>query len=159
MATRKHGFTLIEMAVVIGVIAILVTLAMPNMQDKVIRTQISEALSLADIAKKPIAASWAATKILPLDNSGAGLPVAAKIVNNYISALSVQNGAIHITFGNRANSLIQGKILTLRPAVIEDAPVVPVTWVCGNASGPAPMVVKGDNKTDVPVAYLPLLCR
>src|SRR4029077_4257340 len=101
-----------------------------------------------------IAASWAATGKLPVDNAAAGLPVADKIVNDYISAVAVESGAIQITFGNHANVAIQGKVLTLRPGVIEDAPIVPVSWVCGNAAPPNKMVVKGLNKTDVPVRFL-----
>jgi type IV pilus assembly protein PilA len=50
-------------------------------------------------------------------------------------------------------------VLTLRPAVVEDAPVVPVAWVCGHASVPAKMTVRGTNRTDVPVRYLPMRCR
>ena len=50
-------------------------------------------------------------------------------------------------------------MLSLRPGVVEDAPIVPVSWVCGNAEPPDKMTVKGLNKTDVPVRYLPLNCR
>src|SRR5688572_9570473 len=103
MTIRNAGFTLLEMVVVIGIIAILAMLAVPNMQGKVIREQIAEALPLADIAKKPIAAAWSGTKSFPMNNADIGLPVADKIVNNYVSALAVQNGAIHLTFGNRAH--------------------------------------------------------
>ena len=71
----------------------------------------------------------------------------------------VQDGAIQITFGNSASGVINGKILTLRPAVVEDAPIVPVAWVCGNANPPEKMTVKGENRTDIPVNYLPLNCR
>ena len=73
--------------------------------------------------------------------------------------VQMQDGAIHITFGNRANGLITGKILTIRPAVVEDAPVVPVVWVCGTAETPDKMTVKGENKTNIPAAYLPFSCR
>ena len=66
-------------------------------------------------------------------------PSADKIVNYVVSAVTVRAGAIDITFGNRANSVLKGKILTLRPAVIDDAPVVPVTWVCGYAAAPDKM--------------------
>jgi len=159
MAIRHDGFTMIEMMVVIGIIAILALIAAPSFQNQIVRDQINTALPLADIVKAPIAASWAATQSFPSDNAGAGLPSADKIVNNTISSVLVHDGAIHITFGNRANGLINGKILTLRPAVVEDAPVVPVTWVCGAAEGPNKMTVKGENKTNIPTSYLPFNCR
>lgn len=158
-AKWHYGFTVIEMMVVIAVIAILSLLAIPSYQGRIVRQQIEAALPLADIAKKPIAASWASMQIFPLDNAAAGLPSSEKIVNNTVSALSVQDGAIHITFGNRAHRAISGKTLTLRPAVVDDATVVPVTWVCGNAEGPGKMTVRGSNQTSVPNTYLPLECR
>ena len=116
-------------------------------------------LPIADLAKLPIALSWGSAQPLPADNAAAGLPVADKIVGNYVSSVAVQDGAINLTFGNRANSSILGKILTLRPAVVADTPVVPVAWICGNASVPDKMTVKGINRTDVPALYLPLKCR
>ena len=89
---------------------------MPGVPDKLIRDRIVESLKLADIVKPPIAAAWAATGKLPVDNAAAGLPVADKIVNEYISSVAVESGAIQVTFGNRANVAIQGKVLSLRPA-------------------------------------------
>ena len=159
MATRHDGFTMVEMMVVIAVVAILALLAIPSFQDQIVRDQINTALPLADIAKTPVAASWATAQSFPPDNAGANLPPADKIVNNYISSVLVQDGAIHITFGNRANGLIKGKIITLRPAVVEDAPVVPVAWVCGAAEAPDKMTVKGANKTSIPAGFLPFICR
>ena len=63
MAARRAGFTMIEMMVVIAVVAILALMALPSYQDKFVRDQILDALSLADIAKAPIinkkkATSW-----------------------------------------------------------------------------------------------------
>jgi type IV pilus assembly protein PilA len=156
---RYRGFTLLELMVVVGIVAILALLAIPTYQDKYVRDQIAEALPLADIAKPPVALSWSALQTFPANNAAAGLPVADKIVNNFISSVAVQAGAIHITFGNKANGVIRGKILSLRPAVVEDAPIVPVTWVCGYATAPEKMTVKGENKTDIPPGYLPVRCR
>ena len=159
MAIHHAGFTMIEMMVVVAIVAILALMAAPNFQYQIIRDQINTALPLADIAKAPVATSWAIAQTLPADNAAAGLPAADKIVNNYISSVQVQDGAIHVTFGNRVNAIIKDKILTLRPAVVEDAPVVPVAWVCGAAEVPGKMTVKGMDRTDVPAAYLPFSCR
>lgn len=154
-----RGFTLMEMMVVIVLIGILAMLAVPTFQERIIREQIVTAVPLADIAKTPIAAAWVTTQTFPPDNAGAGLPAADKIVNNFVSSLTVQNGVIHLTFGNRAHNAIIGKTLSIRPAVVEDAPIVPVTWVCGNAPGPDKMTIKGENKTTVINQLLPLGCR
>ena len=145
--------------IVIGIVAILATLAVPSYLDKIIRDQVVEALPLADVAKNPLAIAWAGTQSFPADNGAAGLPAADKIVNYVVTSVTVRDGAIDITFGNRANTVLKGKTLTLRPAVVEDAPVVPVTWVCGYASAPDKMTTKGTNKTNVPSPYLPLKCR
>jgi len=52
---RNAGFTIIELLVILGVIAVLLLMAIPSYQHKLVRDQIVEALPLADIAKKPVA--------------------------------------------------------------------------------------------------------
>ena len=153
------GFTLIELMVVVAVIAILALLAVPSMQNRLVRGQVVEAVRLADIAKAPIAARWTQDHSLPLDNAGTGLPVAEKIVSNHVKSLAIEGGAIHLTFGNQASAAIKGKTLTLRPAIVEDAKIVPVAWVCGNARPPDQMTVQGTDRTDVDKNFLPLNCR
>ncbi len=153
------GFAMMEIAIALAIIGILATIAVPGILDHLVREQIVSALPLADIVKAPIAQSWATAQTFPVDNTAAGLPPAEKIVNNYISAVSVNNGAIDITFGNNAGGGVRGKILTLRPAIVPDAPIVPVAWVCGNASVPGQMTVMGENHTNVAPNYLPSDCR
>lgn len=156
---RTHGFTMIELMAVVAVVAVLALIALPSYLDVIVRDQIRTALPLADIAKQPITASWSLEHAFPADNAAAGLPPAEKIVANHVSAVTVEDGAIHITFGNRVNRSIAGKVLTLRPAVVADAPIVPIAWVCGYAEAPDKMTVNGKNLTDIPATLLPVECR
>ena len=153
------GMTLIEIAVILAIIGTLALLAIPGLQERIVRDQVVAAVPLAEIAKPPIAAAWLATQLLPVDNAGAGLPPANKIVSNYVNSVAIDNGAIHITFGNSASSALTGKVLTLRPAVVADAPIVPITWVCGNSTWPAVMTIKGENRTNIGASFLPVNCR
>lgn len=152
------GFTLIELMVVAGIIAILALLAAPSISEKVVRDQIVESMKLVDIAKPPIQVSWQTLSQLPIDNAAAGLPPAASMVSNFVSSVAVESGAIQVTFGNRANVALRGKVLSFRPGVVEAAPIVPIAWVCGHADPPVPMVARGLDKTTVPDRYLPLSC-
>lgn len=155
----KNGFSLLEVLAVIAIIAILGAMAAPSLLYKMVKDQIESSIPLTAFVKKPVEAAWASNQDLPPNNLSAGLPVPEKIVGTYVSAVTVDNGAIHITFGNSASNAIQKKILTLRPAVIEDAHIVPVTWVCAGSAVPDKMTVKGEDKTTLPPEYLPLACR
>ena len=154
----RRGFTLIEVLVVMAILAILALMAVPSLQGKYIREHIAEGVTLAKLAKDHVAAVWATTKALPADNAEAGLPAPEKIVNNVVKSITVEGGAIHIVFGNRANGALQGKTLTLRPAVVEDTPVVPVAWVCAFAKAPDQMKPFGANRTDIERQHLPVNC-
>ena len=153
------GFTMIELMMVVAVVAILAMLAMPSFRERIVRDQIVEAMKIAEIAKAPVAAAWAVAHTLPADNAALGLPAPEKIVGNFVSAVAVEGGAIQVTFGNKANGAIVGKTLTLRPAVVEDAAIVPVAWVCGHASPVDKMTAKGVDRTNIEAALLPLNCK
>lgn len=159
MKNPEPGLTIIELMMVVAVVAILAMLAMPGFGQRVVRDQIVEAMKIAEIAKAPVAAAWLSTHTMPADNASIGLPAADKIVGNYVSSVTVDGGAIQVVFGNKVNAAIAGKTLSLRPAVVDDAPVVPVAWVCGHASAVDKMVARGVDRTDVETRLLPLNCR
>ncbi|MBC3872165.1 pilin [Undibacterium flavidum] len=160
ITTKKVlGFSLMEAMVAVAIIAILAAMALPSYLFKIVREQIETSIPLTEIAKTPVAISWKTDQIFPADNIAAGLPSAEKIVGNFVTSVTLENGAIHMKFGGHAHDALQGKTLTLRPAVVEDAPIVPITWVCANAGAPEKMVLKGTNRTNIDLKYLPLMCR
>lgn len=155
----QHGFTLIELMIVVAIMGVLATMAMPSYQDRVIRTQVSEGINLAAFVRESVQEYYRKNRRFPADNAALGLPPSSQIVGNHVSSVAVVEGAVVITYGNRVNRFIAGKKLTLRPAVVSGHPVVPIAWVCGNASAPEKMQVAGRNDTDIPATQLPIDCR
>lgn len=159
---RQHqsGFTLLEVMIVVAILAILAATAVPSMIDSMVRSQVKESLSLVNIAQQGVNLTYLASGAgeLPIDNKAAGIPDANKIVSNLISAVKVDNGAVTITFGNNASSYIKDKRITFRPAIVADAPQVPIAWVCSGKAVPNGMTVKGVDLTDLKPSWLPAQC-
>jgi len=153
------GFTLFELMVVVSIIAILALITVPFYIDREIQQQVKEGVQFAEFAKKAVSVVWVLSATFPEDNAAAGLPEPAKIIGTYVTALKVEHGAITVTFGSKANRLIQGKHVTLRPGYVPDAPIVPLSWVCGLAAPIAGLKFAGENATDIPAARLPVACR
>lgn len=154
-----RGFSLIEIAVVLAIIAILAALALPDLSHRIIREQVVEGAKLADVAKTPVGTAWVSHLPLPVDNAAAGLPPPQKVVGNMVQSVTVEDGAIHVTFGFKAHERIRGRTLSFRPAVVQDARVVPVAWLCGQAQPVPGMRAMGRDRTDLQPEYLPLNCH
>ncbi|HZZ91929.1 MAG TPA: pilin [Usitatibacter sp.] len=156
----ERGFTWIEVLMVLAVLGILALIAVPSMQDGVLRRQVKDGMALAGVAESGVQTAYALSGgKFPADNKDAGLPDSAKIVNGFVKDVSVKAGAITITYGNNASSGLAGRKVTLRPAVVPDTPVVPIAWLCHAAAVPNNMEIGGTDETDVPPKWLPVECR
>ncbi len=73
MNDEQHGFTLIELMIVVAIIGILAAIAIPAYQDYTIRAQVSEGLTLAAGAKTAVSEYFLERGAWPTDNATAGL--------------------------------------------------------------------------------------
>ena len=124
----QQGFTLIELMIVVAIIGILASLAIPAYQSYTIRAQISEGLNLAGPLKNAIANYYNEYGTFPDDNADAALETADSYAGSYVEALTVNNGVIEITYGNDANALISGQNINLI-AIPNDGSVA---WDCAS---------------------------
>jgi type IV pilus assembly protein PilA len=157
---RQQGFTLIELMIVVAIIGILAGIAIPAYATYTIRAQVVEAFSLASELKGSIQEYRKERGTLPADNVAAGLPPADKLIGNYVTRVEIaQGGVINVTFGNFANKMLEGKVLTLQPIVVKGSPASPMSWRCGYRSVPNGMEALGENRTTADSQFLPGSCR
>lgn len=148
-----------EMLAVITIIAILALMSLPSYSRKIIHQQVREGIKLAEPLKQQISGYYQFSSSFPLDNSEAGLPEPDKLISPVVSGIIVDNGALHIVLGKQANKSVHGKIISLRPVVVEGSPMSPHSWICGKQEVPEGMKTVSDDRTSLENSELPLECR
>lgn len=156
--SKPFGFTLMELMVVVAIIAILATLTMPSLIAKRQRGEVAEAVRMAKTIRGEVTEYYEKYHTFPSDNDEAGLPAPEQLIGNKVTGIEVEDGAIHIMLGNKAVKPLQGKTVSMRPAVVVGSPASPISWLCGADEPVEGMKAVGEDKTDINDSFVPVNC-
>jgi len=145
---RPGGFTLIELMVVIAVVAILTTLAVPAYRDYTIRSKVTECINGAAVAKLQVSEYRQSLGDWPnsMEEGGISAPAGGSHFCTGFSDYQPTTGAFTVDVNETAVGSINGIIApTFTP---QELPNNVINWRCSYGSTP------GGN-----VKYLPGPCR
>jgi prepilin-type N-terminal cleavage/methylation domain-containing protein len=89
-ARRRGGFTLVEMTVVVAVVSILARIALPNLQESVIRARAAAAMGDVDVVRTAAANYHARTNVWPAETPPGVVP--AELIQDLPEGFTFERG-------------------------------------------------------------------
>tara|TARA_R110002049_G_scaffold86752_2_gene220269 strand:+ start:8094 stop:8576 length:483 start_codon:yes stop_codon:yes gene_type:complete len=150
-STKQGGFTLIELMIVVAIIGVLASIAVPQYQNYVGRAQVSEAISLAASAKTAVSEYYITNGDWPEDNAQAGVSEPGDISGSYVSQVEIADGTGLIVVSMKADDVVDAianKRLVFEPSPPGDNEDGTIQWNCRPATS-----------NQIPNRFLPASCR
>jgi len=105
-APTPHGFTLIEIMIVMFIISILMLIAIPVYTDYRVRTKVSEGIGIAGAVTTQVSEYRMTQNRFPTSNAEAGISPPADYHTKYVAMVTINStpsaGSITITFNSTA---------------------------------------------------------
>ncbi|GJG93888.1 pilin [Cupriavidus pauculus] len=137
----QHGFSLIELMIVVAIIGILAGIAIPQYQDYVARSQFSEGVNLASGQKAALTEAFSYTGTCPNNASGAtdGIPAASSIVGSYVRSVQTGGtasdaGGCTITANFKDAGIAKGLLGKYVVLTMGNADKGSITWKCQSSA-------------------------
>ncbi|WP_238945798.1 pilin [Vandammella animalimorsus] len=129
---KKNGFSLIELMVVVAIVGILASVAIPAYQSYVGRAQLAEAFSLASSARSAMHEFHDRAGAWPSSNMSAGLASPGSISGKYVASVTISGPNIVAQMrSSNVTAGLAGKTLTLTTSVHPNGSYV---WACSSTA-------------------------